>query len=433
MLCVVRRASARFAAAAARLQPARRRALCGAGRTGRRERRSGPPQPAARAEGAAAPGRRGRELRARGRAARPHPGAGIMDLSLLPDGGMRWLDASGPKSTIVLSTRIRLARNVQGVPFSQRAKDGDRTAVLERVSEAAASSDHLASAVAFHLDQMERPERQLLHERHLVSKELAGLDRDARPRPGAALLVQDQVGVMVNEEDHLRLHGMWSGFDVEGAYAAVEAVDAEMGRLLPFAFHPEFGYLTSCPTNAGTGLRASVLIHLPGLVLTKEVGKVLQGLAQVGLTFRGLYGEGSEVVGNFCQLSNQTTLGKSEDELLDHLGKIVRQVIEYEEQARDVLLRTAPDEVADKTWRAYGLLKYARKLTFEETMNLLSGVRLGVGLNLIPSLSVYTLDKLLIFTQPAHLAALEGRQTGDPELPTVRATYVRRVLETEAA
>ena len=121
-------------------------------------------------------------------------------------------------------------------------------------------------------------------------------------------------------------------------------------------------------------------LHLPGLVLTKEVGKVLQGLAQVGLTHRGLYGEGSEIVGNFFQLSNQTTLGKSEDELLDHLGKIVRQVIEYEEQARDVLLRTAPDEVADKTWRAYGLLKYARKLTFEETMNLLSGVRLGVGL-----------------------------------------------------
>src|SRR6266545_4544444 len=135
-----------------------------------------------------------------------------MDLSLLPDGGMRWLDASGPKSTIVLSTRIRLARNVRGIPFSQRAKDGDRTAVFERVSEAAAASDHLASAVAFRLDQMERPERQLLHERHLVSKELAGLERESRPRPGAALLVQDQVGVMVNEEDHLRLHGMWLSY-----------------------------------------------------------------------------------------------------------------------------------------------------------------------------------------------------------------------------
>src|SRR6266566_4759688 len=266
----------------------------------------------------------------------------MIDLSLLPDGGIGWLDASGPKASIVLSTRIRLARNLQGHVFGQRAGDADRTAVLTRVAEAGAASDRLGGAVTFRLDQLERVERQLLHERHLVSKELAGLDRESRPRPGAALL------------------------------------------------------------------------------------------AQVGLTFRGLYGEGSEVVGNFFQLSNQTTLGKSEDELLDHLGKIVRQVVEYEEQAREILLQKAPTEVADKTWRAYGLLKYARSLSFEETMNLLSGVRLGVGLNLITGLSVYTLNKLLIFTQPAHLAALEGRHSGDPELPTVRATSVRRVLETEA-
>jgi protein arginine kinase len=356
----------------------------------------------------------------------------VIDLSLLPDGGMSWLDASGLKPAIVLSTRIRLARNVRGIAFSQRSRDADRTAVLERVTEAAVASERLAAAVTFRLDQLERPDRQLLHERHLVSKELAGLDREARPRPGAALLVQGAVGVMVNEEDHLRLHGMRSGFDLEDAYAAVEAVDADLGRLLPFAFHPEFGYLTSCPTNAGTGLRASVLIHLPGLVLTKEINKVLQGLSQVGLTFRGLYGEGSEVVGNFFQLSNQTTLGKTEDELVDHLGKIVRQVIEYEEQAREVLLKTAPEEIEDKTWRAYGLLKHARRLTFEETMNLLSGVRLGVGLNLLPGPSVYTLNKLLIHTQPAHLAAMDGRSTGDRELPTVRAAYVRRLLEGEA-
>ncbi len=356
----------------------------------------------------------------------------MIDLSLLPDGGMRWLDASGPQAGVVLSTRVRLARNLHGYAFSQRAGDADRAAVLTRVEEAAAAGAKLTDVVTFRLDELERPDRQLLHERHLVSKELAGLDRESRPRPGAALLVQGAVGVMVNEEDHLRLHGMRSGFALEEAYADVEAVDADLGRLLPFAFHPEFGYLTSCPTNVGTGLRASVLIHLPGLVLTREIQKVLQGLTQVGLTSRGLYGEGSDVVGNFFQLSNQTTLGKSEVELLDHLGKIVRQVIEYEEQAREVLTRTAELTVADKVWRAYGLLKYARSLSFEETMNLLSGVRLGVGLNLIPDLSVYTLNKLMILTQPAHLAALEGRSTGDPELPTVRATYVRRVLETEA-
>src|SRR5262249_12608316 len=155
------------------------------------------------------------------------------------------------------------------------------------------------------------------------------------------LLCQGAVGVMVNEEDHLRIHGMRSGFALEDAYGALETTDAELGRLLPFAFHAEFGYLTSCPTIAWTGLRASVLIHLPCLGLTKYISKVLQGLSQVGLTFRGLYGEGSEVVGNFFQLSNQTTLGKSEEELLDHLGKIVRQVIEYEEQAREILLREA--------------------------------------------------------------------------------------------
>ena len=353
----------------------------------------------------------------------------MIDLSLLPDGGVGWLDASGPNPQIVLSTRIRLARNLTGYPFSLRASDADRRAVLTRVTEAASASEQLARTIAFPLHDLDRIERQLLHERHLVSKELAALEREpSRPRPGAAVLIESPIGVMVNEEDHLRLQAMVSGFALEGAYAALDSVDSELGRLLPFAFHSEFGYLTSCPTNAGTGLRASVLIHLPGLVLTKEINKVLQGLTQVGLTFRGLYGEGSEVVGNFFQLSNQTTLGKAESELLDHLGRIVRQVIEYEEQARDVLLKTAAGTVEDKVWRAYGLLRYARALTFEETMNLLSGVRLGVGLNLITGLSVYTLNKLLIHTQPAHLAAMEGRQVGDPELPMIRASYVRQLL-----
>jgi protein arginine kinase len=356
----------------------------------------------------------------------------VIDLSLLPDGGMGWLDASGPNPQIVLSTRIRLARNLTGYPFSLRASDADRKAVLTRVTEAASASEHLARTIAFPLHDLERIERQLLHERHLVSKELAALEREpSRPRPGAAVLIESPIGVMVNEEDHLRLQAMVSGFALDDAYAALDSVDSELGRLLPFAFHSEFGYLTSCPTNAGTGLRASVLIHLPGLVLTKEINKVLQGLTQVGLTFRGLYGEGSEVVGNFFQLSNQTTLGKAESELLDHLGRIVRQVIEYEEQARDVLLKTAAGTVEDKVWRAYGLLRYARALTFEETMNLLSGVRLGVGLNLITGLSVYTLNKLLIHTQPAHLAAMEGRQVGDPELPMIRASYVRQLLHGE--
>jgi protein arginine kinase len=215
------------------------------------------------------------------------------------------------------------------------------------------------------------------------------------------------------------------------AWSLVDRLDEELGQELPFAYHHEFGFLTSCPTNVGSGLRASVLVHLPGLVLTKEIGKVLQGLGQVGLTFRGLYGEGSEVVGNFFQLSNQTTLGKSEEELIEHLDKIVRQVIQYEDQARQVLLRDAPQVTEDKIWRAYGLLRYARSLSFEELMNLLSGIRLGVGLKLLPELRVYTLNKLMIFTQTAHLEQAAGRDLPPAECDAHRAAYVRRILSKE--
>lgn len=355
-----------------------------------------------------------------------------LDLRLLPDGGMSWLDASGPDSQIVLSSRVRLARNLQGRRFTVRAGDDELRAVREAIVEAGRASPALKGAALFELDQMERMERQVLHERHMISQDLAGLERGRRVRSGAALLTNGELSVMINEEDHLRLQGLASGSGLMQAYAGLERLDADMGARLPFAFDHEFGYLTACPTNAGTGLRASVLIHLPGLVLTKEIARVLQGLSQVGLTFRGLYGEGSEVVGNFFQLSNQTTLGKAELELLDHLEKMVRQVIEYEVQAREVLVQEAPSVIEDKVWRAYGLLRYARSLSFEETMNLLSGVRLGVGLNLIQDVSVYTLNKLLIFTQSAHLAERAGRALSDPELPVARARYVRDLLSADA-
>ena len=356
----------------------------------------------------------------------------MIDLNLLPDGGMSWLDASGPSSQMVLSTRIRLARNLANRPFALRATPADRERVLSDVVAVARECPSLGAAQLLRLDQMEPSDRRLLHERHLVSHELAGLEGEAQVRPASAVLLRDRVGLMLNEEDHLRLQGIRSGFDLQAAYQDVERLDEELGQRLPFAFHPEFGYLTSCPTNAGTGMRASVLIHLPGLVLTKEISKVLQGLAQVGLTFRGLYGEGSEVVGNFFQLSNQTTLGKSEQELLDHLGRMVRQVIEYEEQARHVLRRDVPIIIEDKVWRAYGLLRHARTLSFEEAMNLLSGVRLGVGLGLVDRCGVYALNKLLIHAQPAHLAAQERVEPDDPDLNVRRARYVRTVLDDEA-
>jgi len=354
------------------------------------------------------------------------------DLITIPDFGLGWLDASGPASDIVLSTRVRLARNLQGNAFGPRARVNDREAVLNRVAGAISRSGQLSGATLWELQKVESRTRKILLERRLVSEELLG-GKKGEPKQGAGVVLsaRDPLSIMVNEEDHLRLQSLLSGLRLHDGWALVDRMDEELGQELPLAFHQEFGFLTSCPTNVGTGLRASVLMHLPGLVLTKEIGQVLQGLNQVGLTFRGLYGEGSEVVGNYFQVSNQTTLGKSEEDLVDHLDRIVRQVIQYETQARHVLMKEAPAETEDKIWRAYGLLRFARSLSFEEMINLLSGVRLGSGLKLLPNLRVYTVNKIMIYSQRAHLEQAAGRDLPPPERDAHRASYVRKSLASE--
>ncbi len=357
----------------------------------------------------------------------------MIDLDTISDFGLAWLEASGPNADIVLSTRVRLARNLQGHAFSPRIEDDERMRILASVQRAAEKGTILRDGVSVDVASLPRLSRRVLLERHLVSRELVG-ETAPGPHAGAGLIMgpEEEAGLMVNEEDHLRLQSLLSGLRLRDAYRQVDALDEELGAELPMAFHHEFGYLTSCPTNVGTGLRASVLVHLPGLVLTKEIGKVLQGIGQVGLTFRGLYGEGSEVVGNFFQVSNQTTLGKPEEDLIDHLHKIVQQVIQYEMQARTVLMREAPAVMEDKIWRAYGLLRYARSLSFEEVMNLLSGVRLGVSMKLLSGLSVYTLNKIMIYTQAAHLEQAAGRTLTEQENDLHRAAYVRRTLASES-
>ena len=355
----------------------------------------------------------------------------MLDLSLLPDGGVAWLDASGENADVVLSTRVRLARNIDGYAFSTRAREGERLRILSQVRDAVPTVPSLRAGVFVRVDELSTGERQLLHERHLISKELAGLDPSQGVRGGSAVLVGETVSVMINEEDHLRLQALRSGLDIPAAMDALGRLDRELGDRLPFAFHRDFGFLTACPTNTGTGLRVSVLIHLPGLVLTKEFPKVRAGLQQMGLTYRGLYGEGSEVLGNFVQISNQTTLGQSEEELADHLARVVKTVIQREHDARRILWRDAGYIIEDKLWRAYGTLRYARSLTFDEAMNLLSGVRLAVGLKLVTGLSVYTLNKLLIFCQAAHLSHSEGRALSESEADIARARYVRQALAEE--
>ncbi len=357
-----------------------------------------------------------------------------MSAAALGDRGLTWLSGDNHDSEIVLSTRVRLARNLQGFAFAARASDDERDRVEERVRLAIESIPELAEALYLDMDGIEPLDREVLLERHLVSRDLIGAP-GGTPPSGAGLVLSDRdaLGLMVNEEDHLRLQTLLNGLQLEQAWQRVDGLDNELGQLLSYAYHHEFGFLTSCPTNVGTGLRASVLVHLPGLVLTKEINQVLQGISQVGLTFRGFYGEGSEVVGNFFQVSNQTTLGKSEAELIDHLGKIVGKVIEYEKRARSVLLREAPAVLEDKVWRAYGILRHARSLAFAEMMNLLSGVRLGLSLKLIRSVRVETLNRSMIFAQAAHLQRAAGRTLDENETDVRRATYVREQLKRDRA
>jgi protein arginine kinase len=356
----------------------------------------------------------------------------MTDFDAIPDHGLGWLEASGEHADIVLSTRVRLARNLQGHAFGPRARVNDRESVLKQFKRSVDRSESLRGGTLLEMPAVADRTRRILHERRLVTRDLLG-EEGGEPANGTAVHFSDRepVSVMVNEEDHLRVQSLLSGLRIQEAWRIVDRLDEELGRELPFAYHNDFGFLTSCPTNVGSGLRASVFMHLPGLVLTKEIGKALRGLGELGLTFRGLYGEGSEVVGNFFQVSNQMTLGRTEEDLVDHLDRVVRKVIQDELQARQVLLRDARAVTEDKIWRAYGTLRYARALSFEEMMNYLSGVRLGMSLKLLPGLRVYTLNKMMIFTQPAHLDQAAGRDLSPEESDAHRASYVRRILATE--
>ena len=301
--------------------------------------------------------------------------------------------------------------------------------VYSSVISAVRKTPALVSSTALQMRELTPLDRQFLVERHLISHDLAD---NGRPR-GLLLVPDESVSAMVNEEDHLRLQALASGFQLRSAWEAVNAIDDELGQDLDYAFSDDLGYLTACPTNAGTGMRASVLIHLPSLVLTKQIGRVLQGITQVGLAVRGFYGEGSQIMGNFFQISNQTTLGQSERETVESLERVTRQIIDYEQRARDELLKDARVQIEDKIWRAYGTLRHSRVISSQEVINLSSAVRFGVALQMDGLASVQTLNELLIRTQPAHIQLASGREMDQRERNVIRADYVRKLLDKNAA
>ena len=348
--------------------------------------------------------------------------------------GLGWIEEEGPDCEIVVSSRVRLARNIQGYSFSSHATGDEREALFDRARAAAAVAGVLDGVDVWEMPLLDPRDRALLLERRLVSKELIdGPGRRPRRGSGLALARDRTLGLMINEEDHLRLQALRGGLQLGAAWRDVDQLDEAIGTRLPYAFHQEFGFLTSCPTNVGTGLRASVFIHLPGLVLTRQIRKVLEGMGQLGVTYRGLYGEGSRIVGNFFQISNQTTLGKTEEDLIEQLELLVGRLIGYEKQARSVLLREAPNVLEDKVWRAYGLLRHARSLPFEEMMNLLSGVRLGVALKILATPGAGAISRMMILAQTAHLARAAGRGLDETDADEFRARYVRRALTRDDA
>jgi protein arginine kinase len=340
-----------------------------------------------------------------------------------------WLDGSGRHAESVLSSRVRLARNLEGLRFAHRADQHSQEKSLDLARSAVLESSTLGTGDLMLISQLSELDRQFLVERHLISQE------HSDPSPGRAVVVggNEMVSIMLNEEDHLRLQSIFSGFEVMEAWRLVDRVDSEIDEQLDYAFSYEWGYLTACPTNTGTGLRASMLVHLPALVLTQQINKVLHGITQMGLAVRGFYGEGSEVMGNLFQISNRTTLGLSEIDVIQGLEKVVRQVLEYEAQARENLLRNAPSRIEDKVWRAYGILKYARRVSTKEVMSLTSAVRLGLCLEMIDDVSVAGLNGMIFMSQPAHLQRRCGREMAPEERDVERAEMVRRILSGKEA
>lgn len=347
-----------------------------------------------------------------------------MNFQDMADNPARWLSGSGEENEIVLSSRVRLARNLEDRRFTHNAKKDELSSVLTEVRSAADATALFDGARYFPMGNISTLDRQFLAERHLVSREFLFNSSNR----GLVVNTAEDLCLMINEEDHLRLQAFAPGMSLTRAYDMANRLDTQLEEQLGFAYRDRLGYLTACPTNLGTGLRASLLMHLPGLVHSKEIHKLLDSLRQLHHSIRGLYGEGSEVMGNFFQLSNSVTLGTPESVIINNLREMVVKVIGFERKARDMLLRKARSLLEDKVWRAYGLLRHARSVSTKEALSLISAVRLGVGLDMIENASMQTLNHLLVYIQPAHLQTLEGRTMDSQERDFARAGFIRKIL-----
>lgn len=337
-----------------------------------------------------------------------------------------WLQEEGPDSDVVLSSRVRLARNIKGMPFPMLATPTQSKTVMDELLSVAENGllGGLGQVEAIRLDELTELEKLVLVEKHLISPSLANESRN-----GAVILSRNEdVSIMINEEDHLRIQCMRPGFQIQQAWETADRLDDVFEEQISYAFDEVRGYLTSCPTNVGTGIRASVMMHLPALVLTGQINRILSAVTQVGLAVRGLYGEGSEATGNLFQVSNQITLGQSEQEIVQNLHQVVRQIIEHERSARAKLLTESKLRVEDRVRRSYGILANAAIMDSKEAAQRLSDVRLGVHLGLLDQVSARTLNELMVSTQPGFLQMNYGEALHPEQRDMTRAELIRNRL-----
>jgi protein arginine kinase len=330
----------------------------------------------------------------------------------------------GPHDRIVMSSRVRLARNLKDAAFPGWAKKTERVRVLDLIRPAVQSLPEMKDAFAESMDTLTTLDKQILVERHLISRE------HAAKSAGSGLVVnrEETLCFMINEEDHLRMQALRPGLQLRQAWSAIDQADSSLEKKLEYAFNAELGYLTACPTNIGTGIRVSAMLHLPGLVLAEQINPIIQSVNKLGLAVRGLYGEGTEALGNVFQVSNQMTLGESESAIVERLEKVLAQIIEHEENARATLLEKKPKMVFNHIGRAYGILANAHSISSKETMNLLSLMRLGVDVGLFPGVDRALVDELFILTQPAHLQKQHSEKLTAEERDLLRADMVRERL-----
>jgi protein arginine kinase len=332
---------------------------------------------------------------------------------------------SGPHDRIVMTSRVRLARNLRNFPFPGWAKKGDRIKAYDAIRPAVESLPQMTDAFSESMDSLTALEKQMLVERHLVSRE------HAAKTVGSGIVLNPDVSlcVMINEEDHLRMQALRPGLQLKQAWQAIDRVDTDLEKRLEFAFSPQLGYLTACPTNLGTAIRVSAMLHLPGLVLAEQINQIIQSVNKLGLAVRGFYGEGTEALGNVFQVSNQMTLGEEEARIVERIDKVLAQIIEHEENARGVLLESKSKMVFNHVGRAYGILANAHSISSKETMNLLSLMKLGVDIGMFPGVNQVLVDELFLISQPAHLQRQFSEKLGAEERDILRSDMLRERLK----